>query len=63
MKIDAESAAAALVRDHSEKRNITPFTREFGATDLAGAYAIQAAYDKRLDATHDHQQIVLSTPA
>lgn len=52
MTIDTEGAAAALVRDHSEKRNITPFTREFGATDLAGAYAIQAAYDKRLDATH-----------
>lgn len=52
MGIDVEGAASALVRDHAERRNIKPFTREFGAMDLAGAYAIQAAYVKRMHVTH-----------
>lgn len=52
MPVRAEEAAAALVRDHAEKRKIVPFARQYGATDLEGAYAIQAAYLKRLDATH-----------
>lgn len=48
MSLDLEGAATALVRDHAEKRNIVPFTRAFGADDLAGAYAIQAAFVERL---------------
>jgi len=40
------------VRDHAGKRKIVPFARDYGATDLEGAYAIQAAYVKKLDATH-----------
>ena len=51
MNVRTEEAAAALVRDHAAKSKIVPFARDFGATDLAGAYAIQAAYVKRLDAT------------
>jgi 2-keto-4-pentenoate hydratase len=48
MSIDLEKAAAALMRDHAEKRKITPFARGFGAVDLEGAYAIQAAFVQRL---------------
>ncbi|MFL6579556.1 MAG: 2-keto-4-pentenoate hydratase [Burkholderiales bacterium] len=51
MEVKAEEAAAALMRDHAAKTKITPFARDYGATDLAGAYAIQAAYVKRLEAT------------
>jgi 2-keto-4-pentenoate hydratase len=51
MSVDVEKAAAMLVRDHEQKRKIVPFARDYGATDLAGAYAIQAAYVKRLEAT------------
>ncbi|HEX4986384.1 MAG TPA: fumarylacetoacetate hydrolase family protein [Burkholderiales bacterium] len=49
MTVRAEEAAEALVRDHAAKRKIVPFARDYGATDLAGAYAIQAAYVKRLE--------------
>jgi 2-keto-4-pentenoate hydratase len=52
MKIDLQEAASALVRDHAQKRNITSFARGWGAVDLQGAYAIQAAYVERLLATH-----------
>ena len=52
MTVRSEEAAAALVRDHAGKRKIVPFARDYGATDLDGAYAIQAAYVKKLDATH-----------
>ena len=51
MSVDVEKAAAMLVRDHAQKRRIVPFARDYGATDLAGAYAIQAAFVKRLEAT------------
>ena len=51
MTVRAEEAAAALMRDHAAKRKIVPFARDYGATDLAGAYAIQAAYVKQLEAT------------
>jgi 2-keto-4-pentenoate hydratase len=52
MPIDLEKAASTLVRDHAQKRNITPFAREWGALDLADAYAIQAAFVERVRATH-----------
>jgi 2-keto-4-pentenoate hydratase len=52
MSVRTEEAAAALVRDHAGKRKILPFARDYGATDLEGAYAIQAAYVTKLDATH-----------
>src|SRR5213075_1255205 len=50
MQVRAEEAAAALMRDHAAKKKIVPFARDYGATDLAGAYAIQAAYVKKLEA-------------
>jgi 2-keto-4-pentenoate hydratase len=50
MEVRAEEAADALMRDHAARRKIVPFARDYGATDLAGAYAIQAAYVKRLEA-------------
>jgi len=43
MTLDLERAVATLVADHTNKRNLLPFAREFGAADLAGAYAIQDA--------------------
>ena len=51
MNVRTEEAAAALMRDHAAKAKIVPFARDYGATDLAGAYAIQAAYVKRLEAS------------
>ena len=48
MNIDLKQAASTLVRDHADKRNITPFARAWGAVDLQGAYAIQAAFVRRL---------------
>jgi 2-keto-4-pentenoate hydratase len=48
MNIDLEKAATTLVRDHAEKRNIAPFARAWGANDLDGAYAIQAAFVERM---------------
>ncbi|MBI3529968.1 MAG: fumarylacetoacetate hydrolase family protein [Betaproteobacteria bacterium] len=51
MNVRTEEAAAALIRDHAAKRKIVPFARDYGATDLAGAYAIQAAYVTRLEAS------------
>ena len=41
-----------LVRDHAQKRDIVPFARDWGAVDLADAYAIQAAFVERMLATH-----------
>ena len=52
MAIDPENAASMLVRDHAQKRDIVPFARDWGAVDLAGAYAIQAAFVERMLATH-----------
>ena len=52
VKIDLEQAASTLVRDHAHKSNIVPFARAWGAADLAGAYAIQAAFVERMVATH-----------
>ena len=52
MNIDLEKAASTLMRDHAEKRNITPFARSWGAEGLDGAYAIQAALVQRLMAVH-----------
>jgi 2-keto-4-pentenoate hydratase len=49
MPVKTEEAAAALMRDHAARKKIVPFARDYGATDLAGAYAIQAAYVKRLE--------------
>jgi 2-keto-4-pentenoate hydratase len=46
MPLSAEAAARDLMRDHAGKRNIVPFARNYGATDIAGAYAIQAAYNR-----------------
>lgn len=51
MNVRTEEAATALVRDHAARSKIVPFARDFGATDLAGAYAIQAAFVNRLEAT------------
>ena len=52
MSLDLERAASTLMRDHAEKHDIIPFARDFGADDLAGAYAIQAAFVERMIATH-----------
>jgi 2-keto-4-pentenoate hydratase len=51
MAIDLEKAASILVRDHAQKRDIVPFARTWGAVDLTGAYAIQAAFVERMLAT------------
>jgi 2-keto-4-pentenoate hydratase len=52
MAIDLQKAADTLVRDHARKSNLVPFAREWGAIDLAGAYAIQDAFVQRMLATH-----------
>jgi 2-keto-4-pentenoate hydratase len=52
MAIDLQKAADTLMRDHVEKRNIVPFARDWGATDLAGAYAIQNALVQRMLPIH-----------
>lgn len=46
MAMKIEEAAAALMRDHEQKKNIVPFARDYGAEDIGGAYAIQAAYNR-----------------
>jgi 2-keto-4-pentenoate hydratase len=48
MQLDPERTAAALMSDHADRRNLVPFARTQGATDLAGAYAIQDAFVARL---------------
>jgi 2-keto-4-pentenoate hydratase len=48
MHIDLEHAASTLMQDHAYKRDIKPFARDWGAVDLAGAYAIQDAFVQRL---------------
>jgi 2-keto-4-pentenoate hydratase len=40
------------MRDHAQKRDIVPFARAWGAEDLSGAYAIQAALVKRMLVTY-----------
>jgi 2-keto-4-pentenoate hydratase len=50
MAVQTEEAATALMLEHAEKRKIVPFARQFGATDIPGAYAIQAAFVKKLEA-------------
>jgi len=52
MTMRAEEAAQALLLDHLEKRRLVPFARDWGATDLAGAYAIQEALVRRLMPVH-----------
>lgn len=52
MKIDLEAAATTLIDDHAQKRNIVPFARTWGANDLTGAYAIQAALVERMVPLH-----------
>lgn len=52
MAIDLHNAADTLMRDHREKRNLIPFARDWGATDLTGAYAIQDALVQRMRALH-----------
>lgn len=47
-----EAAAEMLLRDHLGKRNLVPFARDWGATDLEGAYAIQAELVKRYVPIH-----------
>ena len=48
MSIDLDKAASTLVRDHAQKHNLIPFARDWGATDLAGAYEIQRAFVARM---------------
>ncbi len=48
MPLDSAVAADTLVADHAAKRNLVPFARDWGASDLEGAYAIQAAFVERL---------------
>jgi 2-keto-4-pentenoate hydratase len=50
MQLDPDRAADTLLSDHASKRNLVPFARALGATDLAGAYAIQAAFIAKLQA-------------
>ena len=50
--MDLHQAALTLVRDHAEKRNITPFARGMGARDLDDAYLIQRAFVEQLRALH-----------
>jgi 2-keto-4-pentenoate hydratase len=52
MTIDLDQAACRLIDDHARKRNITPFARDWGASDLAGAYTIQDAFVEKLLAAH-----------
>jgi 2-keto-4-pentenoate hydratase len=52
MPLDPERAAATLLADHAHKRHLIPFARTLGATDLAGAYAIQDALVAKLAAIH-----------
>ncbi|MFN0040823.1 MAG: 2-keto-4-pentenoate hydratase, partial [Burkholderiales bacterium] len=49
MNVQTEEAAAALMRDHAGKRKIVPFARQYGASSIEDAYAIQAAYVKQLE--------------
>jgi 2-keto-4-pentenoate hydratase len=51
MGIDLQKAADTLMHDHAHKSNLVPFARAWGATDLAGAYAIQDAFVQRMLAT------------
>jgi 2-keto-4-pentenoate hydratase len=46
MTLRAQEAAEALMRDHDQKKKIVPFARDYGAGDVPGAYAIQAAYNR-----------------
>lgn len=52
MPIDLQHAADTLIRDHARKANLVPFARDWGASDLAGAYTIQEAFVQRLQAAH-----------
>lgn len=48
MPLDPPRTAHRLIEDHAHLRDLVPFARDEGATDLAGAYAIQAALVERL---------------
>jgi len=52
VQIDLDKAASTLMDDHALKRDIVPFARAWGAEDLSGAYAIQAAFVERMIAKH-----------
>lgn len=52
MTVQAQAAADALFDDHQAKRNLVPFAAQWGATDLEGAYAIQAALVERYVPVH-----------
>ena len=52
MAVDLQKAADTLVRDHIQQSNLVPFASAWGATDLAGAYAIQDAFVERMLPTH-----------
>lgn len=52
MTVRASEAADALLRDHLERRNLVPFARDWGATDLQGAYAIAGELVKRYVPLH-----------
>jgi len=55
MATDLQKAADTLMRDHIEKRNLVPFARDWGAADLAGAYAIQNALVQRMLPIHGNR--------
>lgn len=55
MAIDLQKAADTLMRDHSEKRNLVPFARDWGAANLACAYAIQSALVQRMLPIHGNR--------
>jgi 2-keto-4-pentenoate hydratase len=52
MRLDADIAARTLMQDHAHKRDLVPFARNFGATDLDGAYAIQDAFVALMQPLH-----------
>ena len=52
MAIDLQQAADTLMRDHVQKRNLVPFARDWGASDLGSAYAIQAAFVEAMLPVH-----------
>ncbi len=50
MPFDPERVADWLVAEHKRGAPLVPFARDHGAVDLPGAYAIQDAFVRRLDA-------------
>ena len=56
-------AADALMRDHAAKKKIVPFARDYGASDLAGAYAIQGRAARFIDRIEGSWSNVVGLPA